>query len=83
MSVFAIFWIISVCILVNAEYPDIKHRILVSVIAIGSLAFISLLGIGFLYNRTPLSKFGSLSSNSKLYYSIIYIYFYQYFVFGV
>ena len=74
MSVFAIFWIISVCILVNAAYPDIKHRILVSVIAIGSLAFISLLGIGFLYNRTPLSKFGSLSSNSKLYYSIIYLF---------
>lgn len=74
MAVFALLWIVSVCILVNIECPDIKHRILVSGIVIGGLVFISLLSIGFLYNKVPLSKFGSLCNKSKLYYSTIYLF---------
>lgn len=73
IALFTILWIILVFILFDTAHPNIKHRILVSGMATGSLAFVSLLCIRFLYKKKPLFTFGSLCSRSKLCYSIKYL----------
>ncbi len=73
MIIFTLFWIISVCILANIAHPEIKHRIFVSGITIGCVAFMLLLGLRFLHHKAPLFRFSSLCNSSKLFYSIIYL----------
>lgn len=73
MIIFTLCWIISVYILVNIAHPEIKHRIFVSGITIGCVAFMLLLGLRFLHHKAPLFRFSSLCNGSKLFYSIIYL----------
>ena len=73
ISLFALLWIISVVVMVNSAYPDVKHRLLTSGIIIGILAFAILCVLVFICHKAPLSKFKERCNSSKIGYSIMYL----------
>lgn len=75
IGLLCILWLLFTFIFVKTVHPDIKHRILVSSIAVSSVAFMFLLGIVYLYHKRPLLKFHSFSNKAKIGYSLLYLFF--------